>query len=376
MPRFTCRMLLVVLVGGLPTAHSEDAEYKWDLPNGFPKPRVPADNPMSVAKVRLGRHLFYDKRLSVNGTTSCATCHRQELAFTDGRAKAIGATGQTHPRSAMSLVNVAFSAALTWSNPQLRLLEKQATGPMFAVDPVEMGLLGQETKALRDLRADPVYRELFPSVFPGQEDPFTIVNVARAMAAFERTIISARSPYDRYYFAGERDAISDSARRGETIFFGDPLAGCYQCHGGFNFSDMTDHEERPSPPAQFHNTGLYNLAGKFSYPGPNLGLYEHTKSPADVGKFKSPSLRNIELTAPYMHDGSIATLEEAIDHYAAGGRTIASGPYAGQGYANPNKDRQVAKFALTPQNRKDLLAFLLSLTDREIVRDPRFSDPW
>src|SRR5436305_15058138 len=116
--------------------------YHWNLPRGFPKPRVPIDNPMSEAKALLGRHLFYDKRLSMNGSQSCATCHRQELAFTDGRAFSVGATGQNHPRSAMSLVNVAYSAALTWSNPTLRSLEEQAFVPMFSEHPVELGLRG------------------------------------------------------------------------------------------------------------------------------------------------------------------------------------------------------------------------------------------
>jgi len=127
---------------------------------------------------------------------------------------------------------------------------------------------------------------------------------------------------------------------------------------------------------EFHNTGLYNVAGVYSYPEPNLGLFEHTKLIGDLGKFKAPTLRNIALTAPYMHDGSIPTLEGVIDHYAAGGRTIASGPNAGEGSKNPNKDRRIAGFKLTPQGRSDLIAFLESLTDYEVLRDPRFSNPW
>ncbi len=320
---------------------------------------------MSEAKVQLGRYLFYDKRLSVNGTEACATCHRQELAFTDGKAAAVGATGQTHSRSAMTLVNVVYSATLTWSNPSLRSLEKQALIPMFSDHPVELGLLGQEQAVLRILRPDPIYRALVPRAFPGAGDAFTIANVAKALSAFERTIISARSPYDRYHYAGDETAISEAAKRGEVIFFSDPTAGCFRCHGGFNFSD-----------GQFHNTGLYNLPGPFSYPAPNLGIYEYTKKPVDVGKFKVPSLRNIALTAPYMHDGSVATLEGVIDHYAAGGRAIEGGPYAGRGHDNPNKDSRVTGFRLTKQNRSDLLDFLQSLTDLEVTRDPRFANPW
>jgi len=349
--------------------------YRWDLPKGFPRPLVPRSNPMSEAKVRLGRYLFYDKRLSVNGTQACATCHQPQLAFTDGRQASTGATGQIHSRGAMSLVNVAYSATLTWSNPSLRSLEKQALIPMFSEHPVELGLRGREETVVRELHSDPVYRTLFPRSFPEVKNPFYLENVAMALAAFERTIISARSPYDRYYFGGDRNAISESAKRGEVVFFNDPVAGCFRCHGGFNFSDATVYEGSDNSRLEFHNTGLYNLPGKLSYPWPNVGIYEHTQQPADVGKFKTPTLRNVALTAPYMHDGSIATLEEVLDHYAAGGRAITTGLNAGNGHDNPNKDARMAGFPLTAQQRKDLLAFLGSLTDADCLRDPRFSNP-
>jgi cytochrome c peroxidase len=326
------------------------APYHWDLPNGFSAPRVPASNPMSDVKVRLGRYLFYDKRLSVNGTQSCASCHKQELAFTDGRATALGATGESHSRSAMSLVNLAYSASFTWSNPTLHSLEAQARIPMFGLHPVELGMAGREQALLDALRAEPVYADLFPQSFPETPKPFTIDNVTKALAAFERSIISARSPYDRYYRGGDRSAISDAAKRGEVIFFTDPVAGCFRCHGGFNFSD-----------ASYHNTALYAV-----YPAPNVGISEYTKRPADRGKFKVPTLRNIALTAPYMHDGSIATLEAVLDHYAAGGRA----------HDNPQKDPRMQKITLTEQNRADLLEFLRSLTDSELTHDPRFADPW
>ncbi len=342
---------------------TSSAPYRWDLPPGFPTPRVPPDNPMSEAKVRLGRYLFYDTRLSVNGMESCASCHRQELAFTDGRAAAVGATGESHPRSSMSLVNVAYSSVLTWSDPDMRSLEKQALVPMLGEHPEELGLHGREETVLAKLAAHPVYSKLFPEAFP-ESNPFTLSNVAKALASFERTIISARSPWDRFHH-GDSNAISDSAKRGEVLFFSDVLAGCFRCHGGFNFSDST-----------FHNTGLYNLAGDFSYPSPNLGIYSHTKRLADVGKFKTPTLRNVELTAPYMHDGSIATLGDVLDHYAAGGRTIETGPFAGVGHDNPHKDPRMTGLHLTAQQREDLLAFLRSLTDREVTQDSRLSNPF
>lgn len=340
------------------------------LPKGFPKPLIPANNPMTAAKALLGRYLFYDKRISANGTASCATCHRQEMAFTDGRARALGATGQSHPRSSMSLVNVAYNNAFNWSDPGVHSLEEQVLKPMFSTKPVELGVV--KADLLRLIRSDATYRALFPQAFPGEASAFTVGNVAKAIASFERTIVSAGSAYDRFHFLGDSNAIPESAKRGEFLFFldyGGP--SCFRCHDGFNFSDAAG-----SLPVEFHNTGLYNVAGPLSYRAPNLGLYEHTKRTADIGKFKAPTLRNIALTAPYMHDGSIATLEEVVDHYAAGGRTIGSGPFAGVGHENRAKDKLIHGFFMTPRNRADLVAFLVSLTDKGVTRDEKFADPW
>jgi cytochrome c peroxidase len=342
------------------TASAESDSWQWNLPKGFPKPYVPADNPMSAAKVELGRYLFYDTRMSVNGKASCATCHKQELAFTDGRAVSVGATGESHSRGSMSLVNVAFSGSLTWSDPELKSLEKQALVPMFGDHPVELGLR-EGDQFLPMLRSDPQYRTLFQRAFPTDSDPFTIINVTRALAGFERSIVSARSPWDRYHYDRDESAVSDAAKRGETLFFNQHLS-CFRCHGGFNFSDATVSERSAGRPIEFHNTGLYN-----PYPAPNVGIFEFTKAAADAGKFKAPLLRNIALTAPYMHDGSIATLEGVLDHYAAGGRN---------GHDNPNKDPLIGGFTLSPRDREDLIAFLKSLTDEEVIHDPRFSNPW
>ena len=337
--------------------------YRWDLPKGFPRPYVPADNPMTQKKVELGRGLFYDARTSVNGKGSCATCHRQELAFTDGRAVSIGVTGQLHPRNAMSLVNVAYSGALTWANPQMKRLEQQALTPMYGEHPLELGLR-EGDGFLRALRFDPDYRARFASAFPGEPDPIVTGNVTKALACFERSIISARSPYDRYHYGGDDNAISASAKRGEILFF-DQQHSCFRCHGGFNFSSDTVSDRNPNREIEFHNTGLYNLAGAFSYPLENLGIYEYTKAPPDVGKFKAPTLRNIAVTAPYMHDGGIRTLGEVLDHYAAGGRA----------HGNPNRDALVHGFEISARDRADLIAFLESLTDEAVLSDPRFADP-
>jgi cytochrome c peroxidase len=378
-PRAAPSLILVLAWGAiwnaaLPAQVGSSGNYVWNLPKGFPKPRVPADNPMSAAKVELGRRLFYDKRMSVNGGASCATCHRQELAFTDGLPVSAGATGEKHSRGAMSLVNVAYSAVLTWSNPQIKELERQAMVPMFGDHPVELGLAEGEG-FLSVLRADEKYQDLFGRAFPGPADRFTVANVTKAIASFERTIISARSPWDRYHYDGDDHAVSDAAKRGEILFFSQQLS-CFRCHGGFNFSGATASEGREVRDPEFHNTGLYNLAGALAYPAPNLGIFEFTKNPRDVGKFKAPTLRNIALTAPYMHDGSIGTLEEVLEHYAAGGRTIQTGPYAGAGHDNPNKDPLIGGFKMLDQDRNDLIEFLNALTDDAVLHDRRLSNPW
>jgi cytochrome c peroxidase len=257
-------------------------------------------------------------------------------------------------------------------------LEHQTLTPMFGRHPVELGLPVGAEDLLEMLRVAPVYGDLLPAAFPGEVDPFTVDNVTKAIASFERTIISASSPYDRYHYDRDDSAISESAKRGEVLYFSEPLS-CFRCHGGFNFSGGITFEgarESEDDEGAFHNTGLYNVAGPTSYPEPNVGIYEFTKQPADMGKFKVPTLRNIALTAPYMHDGSAKTLEDVLDHYAAGGRSIASGPEAGNGSLNPYKDPLIRGFKLSPQDRADLIAFLNSLTDEEVIHDPRFSNPW
>jgi cytochrome c peroxidase len=336
------------------------ADFDWKLPPGFPQPAVPAANPMTAAKVELGRHLFYDSRLSRQEKQSCATCHRQELAFTDGRARPIGVTGQAHPRSSMSLVNVAYVPLLTWANPLLQTLEAQIAVPLFGEHPVEQGMKGDESRFLAMVRGDSTYRALFRQAYPAEPDPYSMGSVINAIAAFVRTIISARSPYDRYRSGDER-AMSESARRGERLFFSDRTA-CSQCHGNFTFGGEVRFEGGQEPHVWYFNTGVTS-----AYEPPEAtGVHEHTGNRGDVGRFRPPTLRNIGVTAPYMHDGSIATIEDVIDHYAAGGRATGV----------RNKSPRVRGFSLTAGEKQDLIAFLHSLTDEALLRDPRWSNPW
>lgn len=366
------RALACVSLLGLVACQPDDA-YEFDLAPGFPEPRVPDDNRMSEVKVELGRHLFYDVRLSGNETQSCASCHVQELAFTDGLPVSVGSTGDMTPRGSMSLVNVAYAATLTWANPVLRHLEDQALVPMFGEDPVELGLANMEVELVERLRAEPRYQELFPDAFPNDSDPFTIGNVTKAIGAFQRTILSTGDSAFERWVAGDATAMSEAQIRGEAAFF-EEEAECFHCHGGFLFSSSVDHFGNVFDQATFLNNGLYNVDGRGAYPESNTGLFEHTGMRADYGKFKPPSLRNIALTAPYMHDGSIGTLDDVLAIYQAGGQNVEEGENIGDGRLNPNKSLFVNGFPeeLTP----DLRAFLDALTDDALLNDPRFGDPW
>jgi len=367
---------LAALCGACSLALESDVAFTWHLPLGFHTPPVPADNPMLPAKVALGRYLFYDLRMSINGESSCGTCHIQRYGFTNQLPLAIGATGQEHPRRVMPLANVAWFAFFDWANSNVTQLEDQSVTPLFNDHPIELGLNSTKDNFLKIVAADPIYMKLFPAAFPGEAGPYTFVHIRKAIAAFERTLISGNSPYDRYRYAHDENPISPAAKRGEDLFFHMPY-GCSHCHGGFTFGGITIYQSTDGEiTSGFANNGLYNVAGKFSYPSDNLGLYEHTHDPADIGKFKPPSLRNVAVRAPYMHDGSLKTLDDVLDHYAHGGRAIRKGPNAGDGSKNPNKSSFVSGFTLTSQQRADLKAFLESLTDEEFLTNPKFSNPW
>lgn len=369
---FVAVALLVACDG--PEADPGPEPWVWSLPMGFPEPEVPADNPMSAAKVLLGRHLFYDKRLSHNQTMACASCHEQARAFSDGKVTGEGSTGDPLPRNAMGLGNVAYLSIYTWANPKLADLEAQALVPLFADFPLELGAQQATAQILARFAGDPDYQRMFAEAFPDDDDPFTIHRVVQAISSFERTLISGDAPYDRFVFGLDDAAMSPAAQRGMELFFSE-RAECYHCHAGPNFSTSFRSATSEAGPPDFQNNGLYNLDATGAYPRGNGGLYEFTGDPRDQGKFRVPSLRNIAVTAPYMHDGSLATLAEVVDHYAAGGTVTADGPLAGDGRENPNKSPLVRPFELSPEERADLVAFLESLTDERFLRDARFGPP-
>jgi cytochrome c peroxidase len=350
--------------------------YLWALPAWVPRPVVPDDNPMTPAKVELGRHLFYDRRLSADGSQSCASCHHQDKAFTDGLAVSTGATGERGVRSAMSLGNVAYLPVLTWQNPQLTSLEVQALIPIFGEHPVEMGMAGREQELFARFEADPTYRRLFPQAFPaearqGAAQLYSLSTLTKALASFQRSLLSFDSPYDRYKYGDQPQALSTAARRGEALFFGEKME-CYHCHGSFTFTDNIQHARLPFAERGFHNNGLYNQDGRGAYPAASPGIVEFTGDARDMGKFRTPSLRNVAVTAPYMHDGSIGTLEEVIrHHYALAGRAARAG-----GTPSPLRSELIAGFEVSEQEIQDLMAFLHALTDTGFLRNPEHANPW
>ncbi len=392
------RWAVVFLAGSLiacenfdPQLTTPTSKFVWQLPSNIPAPRELADNPMTYEKVALGRHLFYEKRLSGNRTFSCATCHHQSHAFADdpnvddGSADftktgfdritvAKGSTGEFHPRNSMQLVNLAWQPVLTWGNPLMLRLHTQAQVPLFGENPVELGLFGFEDSRLNELKSDAVYQKLFAAAYPQVGNPYTMGNVTRAIEVFQRAIIGFDSPYDRFS-RGESGAMSASAVNGFNMFFSEDFE-CFHCHGGINFTNSEDHSRKAFAEIDFANNGLYNIGGTGAYPTHNTGIKEVTGLASDMGRFKAPTLRNIELTAPYMHDGSIADLDGVLDHYARGGRLIVSGPNAGDGSLSPFKNSFVKGFTLTAQQRGDMIEFLRSLTDAKFIANNAYSNPW
>ncbi len=310
--------------------------FDWRLPHGVAPPPVPADNPMTEAKVALGRRLFYDADLSIDGTMSCATCHEQRHAFTDTNATRPGVHNDPGRRNIMALTNVGYFSSLTWGDPRVMRLEDQALIPIAGEHPVEMGFAKQEQVLTARLASNACYRRMFADAFPEVKGEVSMVTIGKALATFQRTLLSFDAPYDQRR-RGEAVAVSVEALRGETLFFG-LRAGCASCHTGPSFTDATTQP----PNKAFHRIDL-------PFSG-DQGLGEITGKDADKARFRTPGLRNVALSAPYLHDGSAKTLAQAIRRHRAA---------VGLG------DAQVA----------DLVAFLGTLTDQRFVSDKRFSLP-
>jgi cytochrome c peroxidase len=307
---------------------------------------------------------------------ACATCHQQAIAFTDGKRTAVGVTHEKNSRNTLSLSNVGYFPSFTWGNPQVKSLETQALIPIFGKHPVEMGMAGKEPLLFERLKAQPAYQRLFAEAFPAEAQGsaanlYTLATITKAIASFQRTLLSFNSAYDLYKYSGHKNAISPAAQRGDALFRSGRM-NCYKCHGSVYFTDNVKHARLDFPELGYHNTGLYNENGKGAYPAGQAGVAEITGKEDDTGKFRTPGLRNVALTAPYMHDGSIATLEEVIrTHYAKRGRAV----HLGQA-ANPLRSRLIGGFQINDQETRDLVEFLKTLTDESFLKNPTFSNPW
>jgi len=306
-----------------------------DIPEGFPIPDIPEDNELTVERVALGKMLFYDPTLSLDSTFSCASCHLQEKGFADANPVSIGIKDRIGFRNVPTLANVAYHPYFfrEGGNPAL---ETQLLGPICAFE--EMGFNAAELA--ERIKDHPTYTPLAQTLY--DRPTMDLFTLSRSIASFERTLISGNSPFDQYYYQGNSDALTPQQIRGWQLFSSERTQ-CSSCHTGFDFSDYG-----------FYNNGLYETYA-------DEGRQRVTLADEDIGKFKVPTLRNIAQTAPYMHDGSLPTLEAVIAHYNQGGSN------------HPNKSPLISPLQLDEQEQKDLVAFLHMLTDTNFIENPAFA---
>ncbi len=303
------------------------------VPPGFPVPVFPADNELTAARFALGKKLFYEKALSRDSSISCTSCHDAGHAFSDSVALSPGAGGAAGKRNAPTLANVAYQPYFTREGG-VPTLEMQILVPIQEHNEFDFNILLIADRLKTDTSYVRMSREAY-----GRDPDFYIIT--RGIGCFERTLISGGSRFDEFFFSGKKDALSAAEERGRALFFSEK-ASCSNCHSGFNFTNYA-----------FENNGLYE-----NYPDP--GRFRLTEDSMDIARFKVPTLRNVGLTAPFMHDGSLATLEQVVEHYNSGGR------------AHPHRSPLVRPLGLTAGERADLVAFLRSLTDEKFARNLKF----
>jgi cytochrome c peroxidase len=304
-----------------------------EAPLGLPEVPIPPDNPPTADAIALGRKLFYDTRLSGDDTISCATCHNPQLSFTDALAGSRGIGKKIGKRNAPTILNAAYYSTFFWDG-RARSMEEQAGAPI--ANPIEMGQ--SHELSIKKFEKIPEYKNEFELVFgPGR---LTIEKIEMALASFERTVLSGDSRFDRYMYGGDKTALSEAAIRGLSVFKEKSKGNCVTCHTiDEKFALFTD--------GKFHNLGAgTSPKGELS----DLGRYEVTKVEADKGAFRTPGLRNVAMTGPYMHDGSLKTLKDVVEFYEGGGTS------------NSQLDKEIKELKLSGQEKADLVAFLESLT--------------
>ena len=354
-------------------------------PLGLPKIPIPVDNPMTVEKIDLGKKLFFDRRLSLNDTFSCAMCHIPEQGFSSHELeKAVGFEGRSHRRNAPTIYNTAYLERL-FHDARETTLENQIWGPLLSRNEMAMTSMGQVIQKVKDMSD---YDGMFEEAFDGKS--VDIVNLGKALASYQRILVSGNSPFDKWYYGKETNAISDQAIRGFDLFKG--KGQCIACHSVGQktalFTDMKVHNtglgfkrtmgKEPEKERMLIAPGTYAYVMKSKKaivghaPMPDVGVYEVTQDPDDRWKYRTPSLRNVALTAPYMHDGSMLSLAEVIDLYNQGGVLKNE-----SGYPNVTQSPLITPLGLTENESEDLIAFLKTLNGdniSEVISDA-FSTP-
>jgi cytochrome c peroxidase len=326
----------------------------------FSSPIQSSDN----NKIQLGRYLFFDTKLSFNQTKSCASCHDPQFAFSDGYRKSVGSEGENVRRNAPSLLNAKYLKALTWGDSTIHSFTQQMIFPMFNQHPVELGWANHEKEIISRFKNDDFYQSLFRKAFPRDKNPFSLGHFQLAIEAFEKQLVANNSPYDQY-ISGNKNAMNKKAIKGLALFNSEKL-GCFHCHS-LNIAEQK---------LLYINIGLYNLDEDGSYPQTDQGLFEITKINNDKGKFRVPSLRNVMITAPYTHDGSVETLDQMINIYKRGGRKIEAFENKGDGRTNKNKSTLIKGFSLSDEEQSALIAFFAALTDTNYLTNKLLTNPF
>jgi len=319
----------------------------------------------------LGRYLFFDNHLSLNHSKSCGTCHSPQFAFTDGYRLSVSALGESLLHNSPSLLNTNQYHFYDWANPVATDYIKQMQRPLYGTHPVELGLNVHWDEVKKYLAEDDTYKSLFGNAFPTKKESITQENIVQSIAAYVQGLTSENSKYDQYK-RGDKLALNESELKGMKLFESEKLA-CSSCHTAPSFTQATITMDINKV---YVNTGLYNINEQNQYPTKDAGLYSTTKKESDNGKFKIPSLRNVAITSPYMHDGTVNSLSEVIDIYAKGGRTIDNGDYRGNGIYNKNKNSLVHGFTLSENEKNDLMLFLIALTDTSYLSNDYFLNPF
>lgn len=331
-------LIILSIFLGLTSCQREEVEPTdfQNIPDWFPEMDIPSDNQLTQARIDLGRKLFYDTRLSRDNSISCGTCHKQELAFADERVIAQGIDNRLGLRNTPTLANIGYTDIM-FADGGVITLELQSQSPIFEHTEFDYTI----AEFIERIADDNEYQRMFQDAY-GQEP--AAFGISRAIAAFERTFISGNSRFDQYEYNGDENALSDSEKRGRDLFFSSELE-CVACHQPPLFTNF-----------EFENIGLYETYA-------DTGRERITQLFEDNGKFKVPTLRNIALTAPYMHNGSIATLQEVVEHFNSGGVN------------HPNKSEKIKPLNLSEQEKADLVDFLESLTDQQFIYNPDLAEP-